>query len=102
MSTPDYSAVPDVRGPLISTLLQFYTGSDGFTVGDPVSIPEELTFLALVDLIWIFLQYVRETEGKHGGNFPEFLQRAAKVAYSFAPYDPGTGDDEPPLAPGLG
>ncbi len=78
--------VPEIRGPLISLLLQFYTGADEPTVGDPVSIPRELHFLALLDLVWVFLQYVRETEREHGGDFPAFLQRAAKGAYSIDPY----------------
>jgi hypothetical protein len=84
--------VPEIRGPLISMLLQFYAGADAPAAGDPVSIPEDLTFLALIDLIWVFLQYVRETEREHGGNFPEFLQRAARGAYSIQPYGPDLTD----------
>jgi hypothetical protein len=94
MGTPAYSVVPDIRGPLISALLQFYTGADGSAEGDPVSIPEGLAFLALIDLIWVFLQYVRETEREHGGDFPGFLQRAARGAYSVAPYEPDDDPDE--------
>jgi hypothetical protein len=77
--------IPEIRGPLISVLLQFY---EGIEADDPVSIPAGLELLALIDLIWVFLQYVRETEREHGGNFPEFLQRAAKGAYSLEPYGP--------------
>jgi len=93
MDVPE-NLVPEIRGPLIATLLQFYEGADAPAEGVPASIPEGLELLALIDLIWVFLQYVRETEREHGGNFPEFLQRAARGAYSVTPWE-ADPDDSP-------
>jgi len=38
----------------------------------------------------MFLQYVRETEAEHGGDFQEWLQRAARAPYV---------EDEPSASP---
>jgi len=92
MDLPE-NLVPDINGPLIAMLLQFYEGADELTKGVPAMIPEGLAVLAVMDLTWLFLQYVHKTEVEHGGNFPEFLQNAAWGAYSVLPWDPGPEGD---------
>jgi hypothetical protein len=75
---------PEIRGPLISLLTQFYNGDED---GDAVDIPDAPA--AIIDLAFMFVAYVAETEAEHGGDFREFLQRQALEPFL-------DDDDEPP------
>jgi hypothetical protein len=105
MDLPGTGPDPEIRGPLISMLTQWYTGADKPTAGQDVELPDVTA--SLVDLIGLFVLYVREAaedhdtaameavaamaamfaeyarniDQKHPGSFLEFLQRQAREAY---------------------
>jgi hypothetical protein len=105
VDTPSIEPRPEIRGPLISLLTQWYTGADKPTVGDSVALPDAtaaifdlwLMFLlyvqeageeydnatldAIVSMARMFVQYAKETENKHGADFQEFLRRQALEAF---------------------
>ena len=83
MDAPSIEPRPEIRGPLVSLLTQFYNGDE---IGDVISISDAPA--AIIDLAYMFVAYVAETEAVHGGDFREFLQRQA--------LEPFLDDDEPP------
>lgn len=83
MDAPSTEPRPEIRGPLVSLLTQFYNGDE---IGDAIAISDAPA--AIIDLAYMFVAYVGETEAVHGGDFREFLQRQA--------LEPFLDDDEPP------
>ena len=88
MDIPSIAPRPEIRGPLISLLTQLYTGLAGgpspdvpaeLTEGASVTVPD--TEAGMMDLLLMFLAYVRETEAEHGGDFLEFLRRQAEEPF---------------------
>ena len=83
MDTPSIEPRPEIRGPLVSLLTQVDNGDED---ADAISISDAPA--AIIDLAYMFVAYVAETEAEHGGDFRQSLQRQA--------LEPFLDDDEPP------